>query len=99
ATRYHARSLHDALPILVNGMPWKSMVTENEMLLPSTLPSAILTSPAGPVVEPSSLAPSALKVKLTGTSPFGVDMVPVHLPSTSRSEEHTSELQSPHHLV
>src|SRR5215472_3942111 len=56
----------------------------NEMLLPSTLPSEIFTSPpSGPMVEPFRVAPSALKVKATGTSPLGVFMVPVHFPSTS----------------
>src|SRR5688572_20373985 len=65
-------------------MPPKSKVTTNEILLPSTLPSLIgIRVPSGPTVKPVSIAPSALNSWLIATSPFGVLIEPVQLPSTS----------------
>src|ERR1019366_3305339 len=63
-------------------MPPKSRLTENEILSPSTLPSAMaISEPSGPVIVPVSLAPSVFSLKTCAKSPLGVESEPVQVPS------------------
>src|SRR3954470_7862922 len=72
-------------------MPPKSIDTRNVILLPSILPFLIaMAPPSGPVVVPVNAVPSDLKSKATLTLPFGVDRLPLHLPSTSAARAGTA---------
>src|SRR5271170_5962690 len=72
-----------------------SKLNQNEMLAPSIMPSLMAMSlPSGPAMDPLSMGPSALKLNDTGISPFGVETLPVHLPSTSAAKAETASSNS-----
>src|SRR5437867_8732976 len=77
-------SLHDALPILMNGTILASSTVE----LPTTRTSATISP--GPGCWPASHAQGAIAATATAATAQSVH---------ERSEEHTSELQSPYDLV
>src|SRR5207244_11922725 len=95
ASSNHTPSLHDALPISGNHTPPAPGCAEqtNEGSLPSSLPSFLPSSPFQINTVTSSMTEEAKPRRGRGHS--------THAPSdnANRSEEHTSELQSPDHLV
>src|SRR5207244_9811097 len=95
--RPHPLSLHDALPISVDVVAGEARAVAQ--VFPAA--SAIVAIPAGPA-EPGHAHALSDAETLRARSPFddlADDLMSRNGGPSQRSEEHTSELQSPDHLV
>src|SRR5207248_10539890 len=92
-TQNHTPTLHDALPISKRTMPPRKIGVEEESgrYMPTAKASdgMPLSSSTMAVITPRSTRPH-------GNCPL---RIPLMMYDISRSEEHTSELQSPYDLV
>src|SRR5690348_18208342 len=84
--------LHDALPI------WASVnrIASGRANLPISLATC---APRSPTSSGPALCPGRSETKTTSAWPLRSSGRPTAAASATRSEEHTSELQSPVHLV
>src|SRR5207248_11372663 len=94
-TQPHPLSLHDALPISSARASTYEVATRSDPAAPGSLTSSARSAPMASALRiPSSAFSGPSETSTTSPSPAASLIF-----SASRSEEHTSELQSPYDLV